>query len=84
MVVSYAPRMRIAAIVSILLLSGAARAEVHVAKAGKVSIDVPKDYKLETKDDMVRGASADNDVAIFLWIVDQPGAKQAIKLLAGR
>jgi hypothetical protein len=74
--------MRIAAlVVSLLTVSAAARADVHIAKAGKVSIDVPKTYKLTTKDDLVSGASADNAVAIFVWIVDQPDAKQAIDLL---
>jgi hypothetical protein len=66
----------------VVLLANAAAADVHINKVSKVSVDVPKTYKMTDKDDVIRGESADHAVALFQWNVDTSDPAEAEKQLA--
>jgi hypothetical protein len=66
----------------LVALCGLAAADVHTNKVSKVSVDVPKTYKMTDKDDVIRGESADHAVAVFQWNVDTSDPAEAEKLLA--
>jgi hypothetical protein len=69
------------ALVVLVVLGGIAAADVHTNKAAKVSVDIPKTYKLTETDDVIRGESADKAVAVFYWNVDTGDAAEATKKL---
>src|SRR5690606_6016159 len=71
------------ALVCLLLFTGIAGADVHKAKAGKVSIAIPKNWQVDAKDDLIRAASPSGEVAFFLWVVDSPDLKAALVKLEG-
>lgn len=78
-------------IVSLLILAAAfglatprvAGATVHKSQAGKVSIDVPKKWSVDVKDELVRAVSPNGEVAVVFWIVDSPDVKAALTKLEG-
>lgn len=76
--------MRSALALFVLLVTAtAARADVHEVKAAKVSVDLPTKWTVDTKDDMVRAVSPDNQVAWVLLVVDKPDVKAALTRLEG-
>ncbi|NVB79442.1 MAG: hypothetical protein HOV81_13690 [Kofleriaceae bacterium] len=76
--------MRSALVLFVLLATAtAARADVHEVKAGKVSVDLPKKWAVDTKDDVIRAVSPDNQVAWVLVVVDTPEVKAALTRLEG-
>jgi hypothetical protein len=58
-----------------------AQAEVRTSKAAKVSIDIPAAWKMDVKDDLMRGESADKAVALMFWVVESGDVKEATKKL---
>lgn len=74
-----------AAVVLLLLLCSVASAGPLVVKAGKVSVDIPKSWAVNMKDEppLIRSASPDNAVAFVLWIVDTTDTKTALTKLEG-
>ena len=60
---------------------GIARADVHASKAGKVSVDIPKKWSVDAKDELIRAASPNKEVALVLWIVDSADVKAALTKL---
>jgi hypothetical protein len=64
-------------------LGGVARAEVYKSKAAKVSIDIPKKWTVDAKDELIRAASANSEVAVVLWVADSPDVKAALTKLEG-
>lgn len=74
-----APMVRI--FVTLALMTGIASADVYTSQAGKVSVDVPKKWQVKAKDDLVRAASPDNQVAFVFWVVDSPDVKAALTKL---
>jgi hypothetical protein len=70
-------------ILVLAVLATTASASVYKVKAGKISIDIPKKWQVTAKDDLVRAASANNDVAFVLWVVDSPDVKEALTKLEG-
>lgn len=76
--------MRSALALFVLLVTAtAARADVHEVKAAKVSLDLPKKWSVEVKDEMVRAASDDNEIAFALLVLDKPDTKAALTRLEG-
>lgn len=71
------------ALVVLALLCAVAAADVHTNKAAKVTLDVPKSYKLTEQDDVMRGESGDKAVALLYWNVDTGDTDEAIKKLTG-
>jgi len=69
------------ALVVVALLCGVAAADVHTNKAAKVTLDIPKGYKMSEQDDVMRGESADKAVALFYWNVDTGDADKALQKL---
>jgi hypothetical protein len=67
----------------LLLLSSVASADVLAVKAGKVSVDIPKTWAVNVKDDLIRSASGDNQVAFVLWVVGSTDTKAALTKLEG-
>jgi hypothetical protein len=67
----------------VLLAAGVASANVYKLKAGKVSVDIPKKWSVDAKDELLRAASPNNEVALVAWIVDSPDVKAAVKKLEG-
>lgn len=75
--------MRVA-LLSLLILAlagGVAGADVYTSKAGKVSIAIPKQWQVNATDELVRAASANNEVAFVFWVVDSPDVKAALTKL---
>ncbi|HEX5060377.1 MAG TPA: hypothetical protein VFV99_13510 [Kofleriaceae bacterium] len=70
-------------LVIVALICGVAGADVYKSKAGRVSIEVPKKWSVMAQDDLVRGASPNNEVAVVMWIVDSAEVKDALKKLEG-
>jgi hypothetical protein len=68
----------------VLLAGGVASANVYKLKPAKVSIDIPKQWTVDVKDDLIRAASANNEVALVLWVADSPDVKAAVKKLEGQ
>jgi predicted Zn-dependent protease len=77
--------MRVAAwllpLAILLLTSAPAGAERHAATAGKVTVDLPKDWKVDAAADMIRAASADDAIAFALFVVATADAKAALQKL---
>ncbi len=71
------------ALVCLLLFTGIAGADVHKSKSGKVSINIPKNWQVDAKDELIRAASPSGEVALFLWVVDSPDVKAALTKLEG-
>jgi len=65
----------------LVALCGAAAADVHTNKSAKVTVDVPKTYKMTEQDDVMRGESDDKAVALLYWNVDTGDMDEAIKKL---
>lgn len=64
-------------------LTAPASADVYASKAGKASIDIPKKWNVMAKDELVRAASPDNQVALVFWVSDTTETKEALKKLEG-
>ena len=71
------------ALVFLLAFTGIAGADVHASKTGKVTIDIPKGWQVTATDELIRAASANNEVALVLWVVDKPDVKEALTKLEG-
>jgi hypothetical protein len=65
------------------LAAGVASADVYKSTAGKVSIAIPKKWQVDAKDEMIRAASPNGEVAVVMWIVDSPDVKAAVTRLEG-
>ncbi len=69
---------------SLLVIAGRpAAADVHKSKAARVSIDVPKAWRVKATDDLVRAESPSGEVAFVLEVVDSPDVKAALTRLEG-
>lgn len=66
----------------LLLLAGGAAADVHTNKVSKVSVDIPKTYKMTDSDTVIKGESADHAVAVFQWNVETGDPAEAEKQLS--
>jgi hypothetical protein len=73
--------IRIAAL--LLVLSGIASADVVTVKAAKVTLDVPKTWKIDIKDVSIKGESKDKEIALLVWTVDTADAAAAQKTIEG-
>ena len=71
------------AVLFVILFTGVATADVHKSTAGKVSIDIPKKWTADVKDDLIRASSPNQEVALFFWVVDSPDVKPALTKLEG-
>ena len=71
------------AVALVLAWGAVAAAEVRTSKAAQVSIEIPASWKIDAKDELMRGESADKSVALFFWVVDSADAKEALKKLDG-
>jgi hypothetical protein len=71
------------ALVLLLAFGGLASADVHRNKAGKVSIDIPKKWTVDVKDEMIRAVSPSNEVALVVFIVESADVKAALTKLEG-
>jgi len=74
---------RIAAALIVLTTAAVAHADVKTVKAAKVAIDVPATWKVEVKDDTIKGESKDKDIALLVWTVDSADVAAAQKKLEG-
>lgn len=74
---------RIAAALVVLASAASARADVKTVKAAQVAIDVPAGWKVEVKDDTLRGESKDKDLALLAWTIDSADVAAAQKKLEG-
>ena len=70
-------------LIGLVLAVGIAGADVHKSTAAKVSIDIPKTWQVDAKDELIRAASANNEVALVMMVVDSPDVKQALTRLEG-
>jgi hypothetical protein len=75
--------MRAALVVVLLLLPAIAAADVHTIKGAQVSVDVPKAWPVDVKDDLLRAVSPDSAVAFIVMTVDTMDTKENLKLLEG-
>ncbi len=77
--------MRAAVVLLLTLLCSVASADALELKAGKISVDIPKTWAVNVKDEppLIRAASADNAVAFILWVVDSTDTKAALTKLEG-
>lgn len=77
--------MRVTFVVFVILalVGGVATADVHKSQAAKVSIDIPKKWQVDAKDELIRAVSPNNEVAVVLWVVDSPDVKPALTKLEG-
>jgi hypothetical protein len=73
--------IRIAAL--LLVLSGIASADVVTVKAAKLTLDVPKTWKIDIKDVSIKGESKDKEIALLVWTVDTADAAAAQKTIEG-
>ena len=76
-------RVSLLSLLIVALIGTFASADVHKSKLGKVSIDIPKPWQVIAKDELVRAASPNNEVALVLWVVDSPDVKAALTKLEG-
>lgn len=76
-------RIPLLSLLVLVLVAGAAGADVYKSKTGKVSIRVPKKWPANVKDDLIRAASPNNEVAFVFWVVDSPDLKSALSKLEG-
>lgn len=67
----------------LVLATGLAGATVYKSDAAKVSLDIPKTWAVDAKDDLIRAASANGEVAFVMLVVDSPDVKEALKRLEG-
>lgn len=67
----------------LVLATGVAGATVYKSDVAKVSIDIPKTWSVDAKDDLIRAASANGDVAFVMFVVDSADLKEALKRLEG-
>lgn len=70
-------------LLTLLGLTATASADVYASKVGKASIDIPKKWNVIAKDELVRAASPDNQVALVFWVSDTTETKEALKKLEG-
>jgi hypothetical protein len=70
-------------LVCLVLLGGVAGAEVYKSKVAKVSLEIPKGWMVDAKDELIRAASANNEVAIVMWVADSAEVKPALTKLEG-
>lgn len=71
------------AVLFVILFTGVAAADVHKSDAGKVSVDIPKKWSVDAKDDLIRSSSPNQEVALIVWVVDSPDVKAALTKLEG-
>jgi hypothetical protein len=76
-------RIPVLSLLVLLVVAGVAGADVYKSQAGKVSISVPKKWPANVKDDLIRAASPNNEVAFVFWVVDSPDLKEALTKLEG-
>lgn len=76
-------RVALLSLLILALVGGVAGANVYKSKAAKVSIDIPKKWQVDAKDELIRAASANSEVALVLWVVDSPDVKAALTKLEG-
>ena len=76
-------RVALLSLLIVALLGGIAGADVHKSEAGKVSITIPKNWQVIAKEDLIRAASPNNEVAFVLFVVDSPDVKAALTKLEG-
>jgi hypothetical protein len=69
--------------VLLVVLCATARADVKTVKAAKLSIDVPATWKVDVKDDTLKGESKDKDIALLAWTVDSADVAAAQKKVEG-
>jgi hypothetical protein len=69
--------------VILALVGGVAAADVHKSQAAKVSIDIPKKWQVDAKDELIRAVSPNSEVAVVMWVVDTPEVKAALTKLEG-
>ncbi len=70
-------------LICLVLATGIAGATVYKSQAAKVSIDLPKAWQVDAKDELVRAASANSEVAFVMMVVDSPDVKEALTRLEG-
>lgn len=76
-------RTSILTLIILVLAAGAAGANSYTSKAGKVSIDIPRGWPSDIKDELIRAASPNHEVAFVFWVVDSPDVKAALTKLEG-
>ena len=67
----------------LVLAGGVAGADVYKSKVAKVSIDIPKKWTVDAKDELIRASSANNEVAVVMWVADSAEVKAAQTKLEG-
>lgn len=77
------PMRSVLVLLVLLGAATAARADVHPSKAAKVSMNLPKTWKVETTDKFIRAASANNEVGFALLVIDKADTKAALTRLEG-
>src|SRR5512140_1731519 len=75
--------MRTAAALAVLASASLAHADTKTVKAAKVAVEVPAGWKVEVKDETLKGESKDKDIALLAWTLDSPDAAAAQKKLEG-
>ena len=76
--------MRSALALFVLLATATvAHANVHEAKAAKVTIALPKKWTVDSQEQFIRAASDNNEVAFALLVVDKADVKEALTRLEG-
>ena len=70
-------------LVVMFAVANVASATVYKSKAGSISVDIPKKWTVTATDEVIRAASANNEVALFVWVVESPDVKEALKKLEG-
>jgi hypothetical protein len=78
-----AMRAAVPPLLLLLLLTATAAADVHPVKGAQVSVDVPKAWSVDAKDDLLRAVSPDSAVAFVVMTVDTTDTKENLKLLEG-
>lgn len=70
-------------LICLVLATGIAGATVYKSNAAKVSIDIPKTWTVDAKDELIRAASANGEVAFVMLVVDSPDLRKALERLEG-
>jgi hypothetical protein len=68
-------------LIVLLFAAGVAHATVHPSRAGKVTVDVPANWKLTETDENTKWVSANNQVALVLWVLDTTDFAKVIQRL---
>lgn len=76
-------RVALLSLLILALLGGVAGADVYKSKAAKVSVSIPKKWQVDAKDELIRAASPNSEVAFVLWVADSPDVKAALTKLEG-